>query len=138
LGQYGKNQSNMDIFRIGPIPVSPITTRSESARHIDNCKEKSDGKLYRVTAPNPNMSKSILYKVSSGNLFITFRKSLLLHLTTMLLIMLRLLYIHDTWVNWQRNPHSPVLDLVPTTVFIVIKSQLLNVSKLKKEYFANL
>ena len=46
--------------------------------------------------------------------------------------MLRLLYIHDTWVNWQRNPRSPVLDLVPTTVFIVIKSQLLNVSKLKK------
>jgi energy-coupling factor transporter transmembrane protein EcfT len=30
-----------DIFRIGPIPVSPITTRSESARHFDNCKEKS-------------------------------------------------------------------------------------------------
>jgi hypothetical protein len=29
------------IFRIGPIPVSPITTRSESARHFDNCKEKS-------------------------------------------------------------------------------------------------
>jgi hypothetical protein len=28
-------------FRIGPIPVSPITTRSESARHFDNCKEKS-------------------------------------------------------------------------------------------------
>jgi hypothetical protein len=26
LGQYGKNQSNMDIFRIDPIPVSPITT----------------------------------------------------------------------------------------------------------------
>ena len=41
LGQYGKNQSNRDILRIGPIPVSPITTRSESARHIDNCKEKS-------------------------------------------------------------------------------------------------
>ena len=41
MGQYGKNQSNTDIFRIGPIPVSPITTRSESARHIDNCKEKS-------------------------------------------------------------------------------------------------
>jgi hypothetical protein len=33
--------SNTDIFRIGPIPVSPITTRSESARHIDNCKDKS-------------------------------------------------------------------------------------------------
>jgi hypothetical protein len=30
-----------DIFRIGPIPVSPITTRSESAGHFDNCKEKS-------------------------------------------------------------------------------------------------
>ena len=41
LGQYGKNQSNTDIFRIGPIPVSPITTRSESARHFDNCKGKS-------------------------------------------------------------------------------------------------
>ena len=41
LGQYGKNQSNTDIFRIGPIPVSPITARSESARHFDNCKEKS-------------------------------------------------------------------------------------------------
>ena len=40
LGQYGKNQSNMDIFRIGPMPVSPITTRLESARHIGNCKEK--------------------------------------------------------------------------------------------------
>ena len=37
----GKNQSNTDIFRIGPIPVSPITTRSESARHFDNCKGKS-------------------------------------------------------------------------------------------------
>ena len=41
MGQYGKNQSNMDIFRIGPIPVNPIITRSESARHFDNCKEKS-------------------------------------------------------------------------------------------------
>ena len=41
MGQYGKNQSNTDIFRIGPIPVSPITTRSESARHFDNCKKKS-------------------------------------------------------------------------------------------------
>jgi hypothetical protein len=41
LGQYDKNQSNTDIFRIGPIPVSPITTRSESARNFDNCKEKS-------------------------------------------------------------------------------------------------
>ena len=29
LGQYGRNQSNTDIFRIGPIPVSPITARSE-------------------------------------------------------------------------------------------------------------
>ena len=36
-----KNQSNTDMFRIGPIPVSPIRTRSESARHLDNCKEKS-------------------------------------------------------------------------------------------------
>jgi len=25
LGQYGKNQSNTDILRIGPIPVSPNT-----------------------------------------------------------------------------------------------------------------
>jgi hypothetical protein len=41
LGQYGKNQSNTDIFRIGPTPVSPITTRSESARHFDNCKKNS-------------------------------------------------------------------------------------------------
>jgi hypothetical protein len=40
-GQYGKNQSNTDIFRIGPIPVSPITARSESARRFDNRKEKS-------------------------------------------------------------------------------------------------
>jgi flagellar motor switch protein FliM len=31
----------MDIFRIGPIPVSPITTRSESTRHFDNFKVKS-------------------------------------------------------------------------------------------------
>ena len=31
LGQYGKNQSNTDIFHIGPIPGSPITARSESA-----------------------------------------------------------------------------------------------------------
>ena len=41
LGQYGKNQSNTDIFRIGPIPVSPITARSECARRFDNRKEKS-------------------------------------------------------------------------------------------------
>ena len=41
LVQYGKNQFNTEIFLIGPIPVSPITTRSESARHIDNCKDKS-------------------------------------------------------------------------------------------------
>ena len=41
LGKYDKNQYNTDIFRIGPIPVSPITTSSESARHFDNCKEKS-------------------------------------------------------------------------------------------------
>ena len=40
LGQYGKNQSNMDIFRIGPIPVSPITARSESAK-------RSQGKVLR-------------------------------------------------------------------------------------------
>jgi hypothetical protein len=41
LGQYHKNQSNTDIFRIGSIPVSPIRTRSGSARHFDNFKEKS-------------------------------------------------------------------------------------------------
>jgi len=41
LGQYSKNQSNTDIFRIGPIPVSPITARSESARRFDNRKEMS-------------------------------------------------------------------------------------------------
>jgi hypothetical protein len=41
LGQYDKNQSYTDIFRIGPIPVSPITARSESARRFDNRKEKS-------------------------------------------------------------------------------------------------
>jgi hypothetical protein len=43
IGQYGKNQSNTDIFefRIGTIPVSPITARSESAKRFDNCKEKS-------------------------------------------------------------------------------------------------
>jgi hypothetical protein len=36
LGQYGKNQFNTDIFRIAPIPVTPITAGSESARHFDN------------------------------------------------------------------------------------------------------
>ena len=41
LGQYGKNKSNTNIFRIDPIPVSPITTRSESSRRFDNRKEKS-------------------------------------------------------------------------------------------------
>ena len=41
LGQYGKNQSNTDMFRIGPILVNPITTRSESTRRFDNRKEKS-------------------------------------------------------------------------------------------------
>ena len=41
MGQYGKNQSNYDIFRIGPIPVSPITARSESAKHFDNSKANS-------------------------------------------------------------------------------------------------
>jgi hypothetical protein len=41
LGQYGKNQSNTDIFHIGPIPVSPITARSEPARRFDIRKEKS-------------------------------------------------------------------------------------------------
>jgi hypothetical protein len=33
--------TNTDIFRIGPIPDSPIAARSESARRFDNCKEKS-------------------------------------------------------------------------------------------------
>ena len=33
--------ANTDIFRIGPIPVSPITARSESARRFDNRNEKS-------------------------------------------------------------------------------------------------
>ena len=41
LGHYGKKQSNTDNFHIGPIPVNPITTRSESARRFDNRKEKS-------------------------------------------------------------------------------------------------
>jgi hypothetical protein len=41
LGQYGKNQSNTDIYRIGPIPVSPITARSELARRFDIRKEMS-------------------------------------------------------------------------------------------------
>jgi hypothetical protein len=40
LGQYGKDQSNTDIFRIGPIPVSPITTRLESARHFRQLQGK--------------------------------------------------------------------------------------------------
>jgi hypothetical protein len=31
----------MDIFRIDPIPVSPITARSESTRRFDNRKKKS-------------------------------------------------------------------------------------------------
>ena len=41
LCQYDRNQPNTNIFRIGPIPGSPITARSESARRFDNCKEKS-------------------------------------------------------------------------------------------------
>ena len=41
LGQYGKNQSNTNIFHIGPIPISPITARSESTRRFYNRKEKS-------------------------------------------------------------------------------------------------
>jgi hypothetical protein len=41
LGQYDKNQSYADIFRIGPIPVRPITARSGSARRFDNRKEQS-------------------------------------------------------------------------------------------------
>ena len=41
LGQYRKYQSNTDIFPIGPIPVSPITARSEPARRFDIRKEKS-------------------------------------------------------------------------------------------------
>ena len=39
FSQYGKNQSNTDIFHIGPIPVSPITARSESARRFNIRKE---------------------------------------------------------------------------------------------------
>ena len=35
------NTYNADIFRIGPIPVSPKTARSESTRRFDNRKEKS-------------------------------------------------------------------------------------------------
>jgi hypothetical protein len=41
LGQYCKKQFNTDIFRIGPIPVSLITARSESSRRFDNRKEKT-------------------------------------------------------------------------------------------------
>ena len=41
LDQYGKNQANTENFRSGPIPVSPITARSESARCFYNRKEKS-------------------------------------------------------------------------------------------------
>ena len=41
LGQYGKNKSNTNIFRIDPIPVSPITARSEPARRFNDRKEKS-------------------------------------------------------------------------------------------------
>ena len=41
LCQYGKNLSNTDIFRIGPIPASPITARSESSRRFDNRKQKT-------------------------------------------------------------------------------------------------
>ena len=40
LGQYGKNQSNTDIFRIGLIPVSPITDTSEPVKRFDKRKEK--------------------------------------------------------------------------------------------------
>ena len=39
FSQYDKNQSNTDIFHIGPIPVSPITARSESARRFNIRKE---------------------------------------------------------------------------------------------------
>ena len=35
------HRANTDIFRIGSIPVSPITARSESIRRFDNRKEKS-------------------------------------------------------------------------------------------------
>jgi hypothetical protein len=41
LGQYGRNQSNTDFFRIGSIQVIPITATSESTRRFGNCKEKS-------------------------------------------------------------------------------------------------
>ena len=48
MGQYGKSKYNTDIFRIGPIPVSPETARSESARRFDNRKEKSREILDRL------------------------------------------------------------------------------------------
>ena len=41
LANTEKNQSNTDILCIGPIPVSPITARSESARRFYSRKEKS-------------------------------------------------------------------------------------------------
>ena len=42
IGPIREKPVQYDIFfRIGPIPVSPITTRSESAIHFDNCQEKS-------------------------------------------------------------------------------------------------
>ena len=45
LSQYCKNQSNTYIFRICPIPVSPITARLESAGRFDNRKEKSQDQM---------------------------------------------------------------------------------------------
>jgi hypothetical protein len=41
IGPIRQKPVQYGYFRIGPIPVSPIATRSESARHLDNCKEKS-------------------------------------------------------------------------------------------------
>ena len=41
IGPIRQKPVQYDIFRIGPIPVSPITARSESTRRFDNCKEKS-------------------------------------------------------------------------------------------------
>jgi hypothetical protein len=41
IGPIRQKPVQYDIFRIGPIPVSPITTRSESSRHFANCKKKS-------------------------------------------------------------------------------------------------
>ena len=41
IGTIRQKPVQYGYFPHGPIPVSPITTRSESARHFNNCKEKS-------------------------------------------------------------------------------------------------